>query len=217
MITCMCYWFCRCRGPIEFQMGQYEGHILYIDKHSQKDTVKHNTRLRTHGCHTSTPARALIWGTQERKGWWSGALSLNMYIGCEETHHSHSQSLIHTRIHTHWHKHANAWQFPGELTTLDWWHRQSSICFVISLSLSLLSLFHSLIVTVLVRPVWINHQSLCSSSVPLPLPFSHLTSPYASHSLSIYYRQSLFHMNPLSTMGTKQMCVSNPDGVIPML
>lgn len=24
-------------------------------------------------------------------------------------------------------------------------------------------------------------------------------------------------MNPLSTMGTKQMCVSNPDGVIPML
>lgn len=88
---------------------------------------------------------------------------------------SHLYTHNRTHAHTRWHKHANAWQFPGELTTLDWWCRQSSICFVISLSL--LSLFHSFIVTALVRPVWINHQSLCSSSVPPPLPFTCPASP----------------------------------------
>lgn len=78
---------------------------------------------------------------------------------------------------------------------------------------------HSFIVTVLVRPVRINHQSPRSSSAPFPPPLrsSYLPPPHASHSPSIYYRQSLFRVDPLSTMGTKQMCVSNPDGVIPML
>lgn len=40
-----------------------------------------------------------------------------------------------------------------------------------------------------------------------PLPRSCIPLPF-----SINYGQSLFHMNPLSTMGTKQMCVSELDG-----
>lgn len=63
-----------------------------------------------------------------------------MYIVSEETHHCHCQALTCTHRYTEWHKHVTAWQFPGELTTLDWWCRQSSICFAISLSLLPISL-----------------------------------------------------------------------------
>lgn len=74
------------------------------------------------------------------------------------------------------------------LTTSDWWCRHSSICFVISPSLSLLPLF---IVTILAKPVWLNHQSLllftslpfCPSCLPLhsPLPFSKLQPIFIPH------------------------------------
>lgn len=80
---------------------------------------------------------------EERERWWSGMLSLNMYIGSEETHHCHCQALTYLHRYTQWHKHVNAWQFPGELTTLDWWCRQSSICFANSLSLLSISLSYS--------------------------------------------------------------------------
>lgn len=85
------------------------------------------------------------------------------------------------------------------------------------LSLSVLSLLHSLIVTLLVLSIRIIHKSRCFSLLPLALLFACLTTPHAVHSISIYCRQSLFHMDPLSTVQTKQMCASNPDGVISVL
>lgn len=141
------------------------------------------------------------WSDEDGKGWWSVMLCLNMYIGCVETHHSHSHidTLTGTQERLTISTQDHNFKLMG---------RHSSICFVISLSYPILSLF---IISILVQPVCIDHQSLPFS---LPLPFA---SHYTSHSLSINYRQSLFHMNPLRTMATKQMCVSNPDGVISML
>lgn len=49
---------------------------------------------------------------------------------------------------------------------------------------------------------------------PPPPPASSLSPLARPTPFSINYGQSLFHMNPLSTMGTKQMCVSELDGAI---
>ena len=193
------------------------GRVATVHKHNLK---RHGEATARRHC-TSTPARPLIWRTQETGGggWWSGVLSLNMYIGCEETHHSRSYTHTHTRMRHH--KHANAWQFPGELTTLDWWRRQSSICFVISLSLSHRTPSTSLFYCHCFNAACSDQSSISPALLqllsPPPLHSSYLPHPHASHFPSIYYRQSLFRVDPLSTMGTKQMCVSNPDGMILML
>lgn len=135
------------------------------------------------------------------------------------THHSHSQALtqmIHVQTDNDTSTPKLDGALPGELTTLDWWYRQSSICFAIllstlfSISLSYCHCFSGVYLDQsLISLLFFSASSppICSVYLP-PLP------PCTLLSFDILQRQSPFHMNPLSTMGTKQMYVSNTDGMI---
>lgn len=119
-----------------------------------------------------------------------------------------------SHIHAHTHTHSNTNRlildnFQSSLQLkIDSVDRAAYVLSSLSPSYGSLSYSHSVLVRL--------SESVINLSAP-PQFLLVLPPTCASNSLSIYCRQSLFHVNPLSTVETKQMCVSEPDGVIPML
>lgn len=127
--ACLRYWFCRCCGPNVSKRKPAYKHKLGLWKTGKVTTHEGITHQRQLGYQSDEQRR------KERDDGVSCFLWICILVVRKLIIVAVSPSYVHTHRHTHWQKHTSAWQFPGELATLDWWCRHSSICFVISLSL----------------------------------------------------------------------------------